>query len=154
MSAQVKKYYTKTNDQDWSGVYHNLSPKREPRDVSSARKSNPDPRDGNPLTPEEEQILISEFDQNLYSRVDFVELKREYVDDNTLVISAEFASDEGATSYVSSYANAQVKTSEAKKVFEYKRNAGIIPVYNIRYELCYSNGHVNPIKFEIAKNLF
>jgi hypothetical protein len=157
MSAQVKKYYTKTNDQDWSGVYHNLSPKREPRDVSLARKSNPDPRDGNPLTPEEEQLLIAEFDSKLYSRHKNINFEREYVGENLLVVTANFPTDEEANLYVygtGSTANNETTTSEVKKIFEYKREAGLIPTYNIRYELCYSNGHVRGIRRDIAVNLF
>jgi hypothetical protein len=82
MVAQVKKYFTKTSDQDWSGVYHDTGPTRTPRDVAG-NKRHPDPRDGNPLSESEESTLVNILDKLVYSKQGFNDLDIEYVDEKT-----------------------------------------------------------------------
>ena len=161
MVAHVKKYFTKTSDQDWSGVYHNTDPRRDPRDVAG-NKINPDPRDQNVLTPEEEALVIKEFDEVMWSNPGFMNMTREYVGDNVMVVSANFETDGAALSYVYKFESAEnnptgntvVVATTKNKLFEDKRKAGLIPTYQIRYELHFANTEVRPIRPDLAVKLF
>ena len=155
MVAQVKKYFTKTSDQDWSGIYFNKQPKRSPRDVAGY-KDNPDSRDSNPLSNQEESTLVNLFDNVVYANPGFINVTREYVDTNTLVFSYNFQTDENVMTYVYKFqsgANTHIDLSEKNRIFEERTNAGS-PAYDIRYELCYANGHVTQISREFSIRLF
>jgi hypothetical protein len=161
MVAHVKKYFTKTSDQDWSGVYLDTSPKRTPRDVSG-NKRHPDSRDTNNLSPEEEALIIEEFDAVLYSNPGFIDITREYPDENTLVVSANFETDGAAKTYVYKFDSPEVNPSgntvvvaEVKnRIFDEKRKSGQIPVYDVRVELQFANNEIRNIRPELAKKLF
>jgi hypothetical protein len=161
MVAQVKKYFVKTSDQDWSGVYHNTDPKRTPRDVAG-NKRHPDSRDINILSPQEESAIIEEFDNVMYSNPGFMDITREYIDENTLVVSANFETDGAAMTYVYKFDSPEVNPSGntvavatvKNSLFEEKRKSDQIPTYDIRVELHFANSEIRRIKPDLAKKLF
>lgn len=158
MVARIKQYFEKTSDQDWSGVYLNTKPKRDPSDVA-LYKSNPDPRDRNVLSAEEEAAVVSKFDSTLYAHPGFIGIDREYADENTLVINYNFETDESAQAYLAKANSEPDPTSaallaEKNRVFEEKRRTGAIPTYIISSKIFYSNNSFAIIKSDVAAKLF
>jgi hypothetical protein len=161
MVAHVKKYYFKTSDQDWSGVYFNTNTNRTPRDIARYKADHDPKNHQNVISAEEEALIIEEFDAVLYSNPGFMDITREYPDENTLVVSANFETDGAAKTYVYKFdspeanpnGNTVVVADVKNKIFDEKRNSGQIPVYNFRVELQFANNEIRNIRPELAKKL-
>lgn len=161
MVAHVKRYFTKTSDQDWSGVYFNTNTKRTPRDIARY-KTDYDPKNHqNAISAEEEAAIIEEFDNVMYSNPGFMDITREYPDENTLIVSANFETDGAAITYVYKFdspeanpsGNTVVVAEVQKTIMENKRKSGQIPVYDVRVELHFANNEIRRIRPDLAVKL-
>ena len=121
MSVILKQSLTKTDQQDWSGVFINISESKTPT---------PDPRDENNLSANT-KIVLKEQKSLVSSAVGYEGWDRNYVTDNNLVVSYYFDTADNAMAYFTKRKTRIANTINSKVSIKYNVEWSIVDGDNI-----------------------
>jgi hypothetical protein len=116
MSVQLKHVFTKTSDQDWSGVYLNVSKSRSP---------NTDQRDSNDLS-SDTKLVLKQRTTTLESSQGYSGWDREYTGNNQLTVNYYFDTTNNAIQYFNMRRNNTSNTIVSKLPIVYDTSWNIV----------------------------
>jgi hypothetical protein len=121
MAYTVVRRFTKTNEQDWSGIYYNVSKSLDPT---------PDIRDQQFNSFSDIKDKSREFTQDTQTNFSYLGSKRVFESDNILEVKYYFETLEDAVSFTNTFKTGNTVIRALGAIVKEKQDQNVIPRYD------------------------